>query len=117
MSLLTGANWIVIIDNTDSIDSTRSRARISTLLVDASLADGAVTAEDTFGPARDVGVADVVLCAGAGGLTVDCDTLSIGPARVGIARISRLFWLGRWYVGFGFTEEERVPSVTFNGNK
>ena len=88
MSFLTGANWIVIVDNTDSIYSTCSRAWISTLLSDAGLADRTVTAEDAFWPAGDVGVSYIVLGTGTGGLTIDYYTLSIGSTRVGIARVS-----------------------------
>ena len=79
----------MIVDNTHCIYSTCSRAWISTALSNASLADRTVTAEDTLGSAGDVGIPHVVLGTGTGGLSVDYHTLSIGSARI---RIARIFW-------------------------
>jgi len=91
MSLLAGTNGIVVVDDADGVDSASSRTRILTGTPDASLADRAVAAEDTFRPAGDLWVANVVLLAGTADLAIDDNALGIGSAGIGVARV-----LGLW---------------------
>ena len=81
----------MVVDDADGIDSASSGARILTGAPDASLADRAVTAEDTLRPAGDLRVTHVVLLAGTADLAIDDNALGIGSAGIGVARV-----LGLW---------------------
>jgi hypothetical protein len=112
VSLLAGADWVVVVDHADSIDAASSRTRILTGAPDTSLADWTVAAENTLWPAGDVGIADIVPVAGASGLTIEDGAESIGATRVGIARILGLRQ-GWRNVALSLAKEERVSSVAW----
>jgi len=100
----------VVVDNTDSIDSTSSRARILASAPDASLANWTVSAENTLWSAADVWISDVILLTGACNLAVDDCALSVGSTRIRIARILG-FW--RWNVALSLAEEERITGIAW----
>jgi hypothetical protein len=100
----------VIVDDADGIDAASSRARILAGAPDASLADWAVAAEDTFRPAGHLRVTHVVLLAGTADLAIDDNTLGIGSAGVWVTRV-----LGLWGrdVAVSLAQEERVTGVAY----
>ena len=59
MSFLAGADGVVVVDNTDSVDAASSRTRVLAGVPDASLADWTVAAENTL-TTGDIGITDVV---------------------------------------------------------
>ena len=60
VSFLAGADGVVVVDYTDSVDATSSRTRVLAGVPDASLADWTVAAENTLRPTGDIGITDVV---------------------------------------------------------
>ena len=110
VSLLARTDWVVIVDHTDCIDSTSSRARILASAPDASLADRTITAENTLRPAADIGIAYIIFLTGASNLAIDDCTLSIRSARIWIARI---LWFWRWNIAICLTQEEWITSVAW----
>ncbi len=76
-----------MIDNfADRVGAAASRARINTLHADTSESWTALGADQTFGPAVRRG-ANVAWQTGADADSVDFTLLTVGTARVGVARV------------------------------
>lgn len=79
----------VIVYRALGVNATRARTRVHALIVDASLVPGAVIVHDALGSAARVRVSKIFIPTCARSRTVVLPAHRVGPARAGIARVSR----------------------------
>ncbi len=86
MGFFATANWDVIGYPTVGIDAASALTRIHANVLLAVLVARTIGAENAFGPARAVRIADVIRRTDAIDGPVLLPALSVGTARIGIAR-------------------------------
>ena len=90
MTCCTTADWDVIGYPTLRVDTASSRTRIHATIVDAALVARAVGVENAFGSTSAIRITDIIRRADAINGSVLRFALSVGTARV---RIARFRWL------------------------
>ncbi len=90
MGFFATANGNVVGDSTVGIDTASSRARIDASVVDAALVARTVRVQDAFGSTRAERISDIISRTDAVDGSVLLSAISVGAARIGIARA---WWL------------------------
>lgn len=90
--MFAATNRTVIDNFTPSANTASSRARVDTLLIKARLRERTLGADHTF-RSTSRWTSYVIREARTNGLFVNFATLTVGPARAGLARVCRSFRL------------------------
>lgn len=88
--LFAAADWHMIGDSTISVNATSSRTGIDATVVYATLVPRTVAAQNTFWSTRAIRITDIIGRADTINSAVLFPALSVGAARIGIARSRRL---------------------------